>query len=194
MQKRCDLLVLKVDAVAVVLLKVDPAVSVMVDIHNTIVNNCFSYWANERLKEQWLPRLATDTLGAVALSESSSGSDAFALKTTARRDGARDLARTLDAVQLHLEERLARRGAVRRVPSRGGLALVAAATTLLDDGGAAGRLDDLAAQLCLEPQAVEAAVRARLAPAPPSECIGTIMSSPIRAEPPAAPPDGHANS
>jgi len=66
---------------------VDPAVSVMVDIHNTIVNNCFSYWASERLKEQWLPRLATDTLGAFALSEAASGSDAFALRTSAKLDG-----------------------------------------------------------------------------------------------------------
>lgn len=69
------------------LAKVDPSVSVMVDIHNTIVNNCLSYWASERLKEQWLPRLATDCLGAFALSEASSGSDAFALRTTAKRDG-----------------------------------------------------------------------------------------------------------
>jgi len=58
---------------------------VMVDIHNTILNNCFTMWASDRLKAQWLPRLATDTLGAFALSEASSGSDAFALKTVARR-------------------------------------------------------------------------------------------------------------
>jgi len=69
------------------LAKADPAVSVMVDIHNTIVNNCFSNWASEPLKEQWLPRLASDTLGAFCLSEAGSGSDAFALKTTAVRKG-----------------------------------------------------------------------------------------------------------
>uniref|UniRef100_A0A7S2IYQ6 short-chain 2-methylacyl-CoA dehydrogenase n=1 Tax=Haptolina brevifila TaxID=156173 RepID=A0A7S2IYQ6_9EUKA len=69
------------------LAKVDPAVSVMVDIHNTIVNNCFSNWASEDLQREWLPRLATDTLGAFALSEASSGSDAFALRSVARRDG-----------------------------------------------------------------------------------------------------------
>ena len=68
------------------LARVDPAVSVMVDIHNTIVNNTFSMWASPELKQQWLPRLATDTLGAFALSEASSGSDAFALKTTAVQD------------------------------------------------------------------------------------------------------------
>ena len=69
------------------LAKVDPAVSVMCDIHNTIVNNCFTYWADKRLQEQWLPRLSADCLGAFCLSEASSGSDAFALRTTARREG-----------------------------------------------------------------------------------------------------------
>lgn len=69
------------------LAKVDPSVSVMVDIHNTIVNNCFSYWASDRLKAKWLPRLTTDCLGAFCLSEAAAGSDAFALRTTATRDG-----------------------------------------------------------------------------------------------------------
>lgn len=69
------------------LARADPAVSVMVDIHNTIVNNCFSSWASLSLKEEWLPKLASTTLGAFALSEAGSGSDAFALKTTARREG-----------------------------------------------------------------------------------------------------------
>jgi short/branched chain acyl-CoA dehydrogenase len=69
------------------LAKVDPAVSVMVDIHNTIVNNCFTAWGSEHLKSTWLPRLATDTLGAFALSEAGSGSDAFALKTRAEKKG-----------------------------------------------------------------------------------------------------------
>ena len=65
------------------LAKADPAVSVMVDIHNTIVNNTFSMWASTEQQQQWLPKLAGDTLGAFALSEASSGSDAFALKTVA---------------------------------------------------------------------------------------------------------------
>ena len=65
----------------------DPSVSVMVDIHNTIVNNCFSYWGSDRLKAEWLPRLTTDCLGAFCLSEATSGSDAFALRATATRDG-----------------------------------------------------------------------------------------------------------
>ena len=67
--------------------KADPAVAVMVDIHNTIVNNTFTMWASPELQQQWLPRLATDTLGAFCLSEASSGSDAFALKTTATKVG-----------------------------------------------------------------------------------------------------------
>ncbi len=69
------------------LAKADPSVSVMVDIHNTIMNNCFTMWGSDELKAQWLPRLATDTLGSFALSEASSGSDAFALKTSAVADG-----------------------------------------------------------------------------------------------------------
>eukprot|EP00965_Chrysotila_dentata_P182360 6021762-Pleurochrysis_carterae.AAC.1 len=67
------------------LARVDPAVSVMVDIHNTIVNNCFSAWASEPLKSTWLPRLASDCLGSFCLSEAGSGSDAFALRTRAER-------------------------------------------------------------------------------------------------------------
>eukprot|EP00967_Tisochrysis_lutea_P049549 scaffold60710_cov31-Tisochrysis_lutea.AAC.1 len=69
------------------LAKVDPAVSVMVDIHNTIINNCFTNWASADLKAEWLPRLASDTLGSFCLSEAGSGSDAFALRTIAKRDG-----------------------------------------------------------------------------------------------------------
>ncbi|EOD13466.1 long-chain specific acyl-CoA dehydrogenase [Emiliania huxleyi CCMP1516] len=69
------------------LAKVDPAVSVMVDIHNTIINNCVSRWASPELQREWLPRLASDTLGSFCLSEAGSGSDAFALRCAARRDG-----------------------------------------------------------------------------------------------------------
>jgi len=72
------------------LAKADPAVSVMVDIHNTIVNNCFTNWASDDLKNEWLPRVGTDTLGSFALSEASSGSDAFALKAVAKLDGGGD--------------------------------------------------------------------------------------------------------
>jgi len=69
------------------LAKADPAVSVMVDIHNTIVNNTFSLWASEEHKRTWLPQLATEKLGAFALSEVGSGSDAFALRTSAVQEG-----------------------------------------------------------------------------------------------------------
>jgi len=69
------------------LARVDPSVSAMVDIHNTINNNCFNMWASPRLKDIWLPRLAQDTVSSFCLSEAGSGSDAFALKTTAVKDG-----------------------------------------------------------------------------------------------------------
>jgi butyryl-CoA dehydrogenase/short/branched chain acyl-CoA dehydrogenase len=62
---------------------VDPAVAVLVDVHNTLVVNALRRWASEAQKLQWLPRLATDTVGAYALSEAGSGSDAFALQTRA---------------------------------------------------------------------------------------------------------------
>lgn len=65
------------------LAKVDASVSVLVDIQNTLINNMFKFWASESLQEKWGPRLCTDTIGSFCLSESGSGSDAFALKTTA---------------------------------------------------------------------------------------------------------------
>ena len=66
------------------LARVDPAVSVMVDVQNTLINNALLRWGTPDQKSRWLPRLATDTLGSFCLSEASSGSDAFALKTTAK--------------------------------------------------------------------------------------------------------------
>jgi short/branched chain acyl-CoA dehydrogenase len=65
------------------LAKVDASVSVLVDIHNTLINNMFKFWGSPQLLEKWGPRLCTDTVGSFCLSESGSGSDAFALKTTA---------------------------------------------------------------------------------------------------------------
>ena len=67
------------------LAKVDASVSVLVDIQNTLVNNMFKFWASPELQETWCPRLCTDTIGSFCLSESGSGSDAFALKTTAEK-------------------------------------------------------------------------------------------------------------
>jgi alkylation response protein AidB-like acyl-CoA dehydrogenase len=66
---------------------VDPAVGVLVDVQNTLCVNALVRWATEEQKLRWLPRLAVDTVGAYALSEASSGSDAFALQTRAVRRG-----------------------------------------------------------------------------------------------------------
>ena len=66
---------------------VDPSVAVLVDVQNTLVINAFLRWATEAQKEQYLPRLAKDWVGAYALSEPSSGSDAFALKCRAEQRG-----------------------------------------------------------------------------------------------------------
>jgi alkylation response protein AidB-like acyl-CoA dehydrogenase len=68
---------------------VDPSVGVTVDVQNTIVNNAILRWGTEAQKSRYLARLAKDTLGAYALSEAGSGSDAFALATTARDAGDR---------------------------------------------------------------------------------------------------------
>lgn len=65
------------------LARVDPSVSVFVDVNNTLVLNAFMRWGAEEQKQKYMPRLATDTVGAYALSEASSGSDAFALQTRA---------------------------------------------------------------------------------------------------------------
>ena len=67
---------------------VDPGVAVLVDVHNTLVVNAIRRWATDVQKRQWLPRLATDTPGAYALSEAGSGSDAFALQTRAETTSA----------------------------------------------------------------------------------------------------------
>ena len=67
--------------------RVDPSVGVLVDVQNTLVNNCLLRWGNEEQKERYFPRLTSNTVGAYALSEAGSGSDAFALATRARRDG-----------------------------------------------------------------------------------------------------------
>ena len=67
---------------------VDPAVAVLVDVHNTLVVNALRRWATADQKRRWLPRLATDIPGAYALSEAGSGSDAFALQTRAEATSA----------------------------------------------------------------------------------------------------------
>jgi len=67
--------------------RVDPSIGVFVDVQNTLVINAFARWGNDDIKKRYLPRLAADTVGAYALSEAGSGSDAFALTTRAREDG-----------------------------------------------------------------------------------------------------------
>ncbi len=67
--------------------RVDGSVSVMMDVQNTLVTNAFLRWGSEAQKEKYLPKLAKEWVGAYALSESSSGSDAFALKLRAEQKG-----------------------------------------------------------------------------------------------------------
>lgn len=73
------LAVLAVEEIAAV----DPAAAVVVDVQNTLVNNAILRWGTEEQKRRYLPRLATDMVGAYALSEAGAGSDAFALTTRA---------------------------------------------------------------------------------------------------------------
>jgi len=67
--------------------RVDPSVGVLVDVQNTLVVNALLRFGNDDLKRRYLPKLATATVGAYALSEAGSGSDAFALTTRARDTG-----------------------------------------------------------------------------------------------------------
>ena len=67
--------------------RVDPAVAVAVDVQNTLVINALLRWGSPQQQAHFLPRLATDTVGAYALSEAGSGSDAFALSARAVRTG-----------------------------------------------------------------------------------------------------------
>jgi alkylation response protein AidB-like acyl-CoA dehydrogenase len=71
------------------LARVDPAVAVVVDVQNTLVNNALLRWGTDTQKERYLPKLAREWVGSYALSEAGSGSDAFALKTRAERRGDR---------------------------------------------------------------------------------------------------------
>lgn len=66
---------------------VDPSAAVIVDVQNTLFINAILRWGTDEQKQRYLPRIARDTVGSYALSEAGSGSDAFALQTTARADG-----------------------------------------------------------------------------------------------------------
>jgi short-chain 2-methylacyl-CoA dehydrogenase len=66
---------------------VDPSAAVIVDVQNTLFHNAIMRWATEEQKRQYLPRTTSKMLGAYALSEAGSGSDAFAMQTRAVKDG-----------------------------------------------------------------------------------------------------------
>jgi alkylation response protein AidB-like acyl-CoA dehydrogenase len=65
--------------------RVDASAGVVVDVQNTLVNNALLRWGTSEQQQRYLPRLASNTLGAYALSEPASGSDAFALQTRAEK-------------------------------------------------------------------------------------------------------------
>ena len=67
--------------------RVDPSVAVLADVQNTLVVNALLRWGTADQQERHLPRLAADTIGAYALSEAGSGSDAFGLRCRAQPDG-----------------------------------------------------------------------------------------------------------
>ena len=77
--------VLAVQALA----RVDPSVAVLVDVQNTLVENALLRWGSREQKSRYCPKLANEWVGSYALSEASSGSDAFALKARAERRGER---------------------------------------------------------------------------------------------------------
>src|SRR5215467_1289420 len=67
--------------------RVDASAGVVVDVQNTLVNNALLRWTTEDQKKRYLPKMCADTVGAYALSEAASGSDAFALQTRAELKG-----------------------------------------------------------------------------------------------------------
>lgn len=69
--------------------RVDPSAGVIVDVQNTLVNNALNRWASDEQKARFLPRLAGESVGAYALSEAGSGSDAFGLACRATDKGDR---------------------------------------------------------------------------------------------------------
>ena len=69
------------------LARVDASLAVLVDVQNTLVNNAILRWGNEDQQSRYFPRLATKWVGAYALSEAGSGSDAFALACRAEDKG-----------------------------------------------------------------------------------------------------------
>src|SRR5258705_2186673 len=76
--------ILAVEALA----RVDASVAVLVDVQNTLVNNALLRWGNAEQHARYFPKLASKWVGAYALSEAGSGSDAFALSCRATQRGA----------------------------------------------------------------------------------------------------------
>jgi alkylation response protein AidB-like acyl-CoA dehydrogenase len=75
--------ILAIEALA----KVDPSVSVICDVQNTLVNNIFMRYANKDQQKKYFPRLASKEVGSYCLTEANSGSDAFAMKSRAYDEG-----------------------------------------------------------------------------------------------------------
>ena len=75
--------ILVIEALAMV----DPSVSVLCDVQNTLVNNALIRWGSEEQRKRYLPRMCSEWVGSYCLSEASSGSDAFALKCKAEQRG-----------------------------------------------------------------------------------------------------------
>ena len=69
------------------LARVDASAAIYVDVHNTLFNNALLRWGTDEQQARYFPRLTTELLGAFALSEPASGSDAFALECGAKQDG-----------------------------------------------------------------------------------------------------------
>jgi len=65
--------------------KVDASAAIVVDVQNTLVNYPINRYGSETQKAKYLTRLTSDTVGAYALSEPGSGSDAFGMATRATR-------------------------------------------------------------------------------------------------------------
>jgi alkylation response protein AidB-like acyl-CoA dehydrogenase len=70
--------------------RVDPSIGVLVDVQNTLVVNALIRWGDDDQKQRYLPRLASASVGAYALSEAGSGSDAFAMASRAGRQASGD--------------------------------------------------------------------------------------------------------
>jgi alkylation response protein AidB-like acyl-CoA dehydrogenase len=65
--------------------RVDASAAIVCDVQNTLVNFPLLRYGSDEQKSRYLPRLTTDAVGAYALSEAGSGSDAFGLATRAEK-------------------------------------------------------------------------------------------------------------